>query len=95
MVDTTTTVATPQPAVATAPATVEVTFPRCDGPFTRKSDGALIMFLRTDKTAAFNVDSGTVTTNGNDLCVPYTEEAMEQALNIIANFGHVTYQKKV
>jgi hypothetical protein len=95
MVDTTTTVATPQPAVATAPVTVEVTFSRCDGPFTRKSDSALIMFLRTDKTAAFDVDNGTITTSGNDLCVPYTEEAMEQALNIIANFGHITYQKKV
>ena len=94
MVDTTTTVATPQPAVATAPATVEVKYSRVDGPFTRKSDNALIMFLRTDKSAAFNVDSGTITTTGNDLCIPYSEEAMEQALNIIANFGHITYHKK-
>ena len=97
MTETTVTSATPvtSPLPAAEPAVIETKYLRVDGPFTRKSDGQLIMFLRTDKDATFNVDQGTIAVSGSDLCVPYTVEAYQQAENILANFGFIRHLKKV
>jgi len=94
MVDTIQPIVT-SPAVDTTPA-VKVEYISVDGPYTRKKDGALIMFCRQERDVSFDLETGEMIDDTQSWMLPYTPEKMDAIQGMIAKFGKVyrTIQSK-
>lgn len=94
MVDTIQPIVT-SPAVDTTPA-VKVEYISVDGPYTRKKDGALIMFCRQERDVTFDLETGEMIDDTQSWMLPYTPEKMDAIQGMIAKFGKVyrTIQSK-
>ena len=94
MVDTIQPIVT-SPAVDTTPA-VKVEYISVDGPYTRKKDGAQIMFCRQERDVTFDLETGEMIDDTQSWMLPYTPEKMDAIQGMIAKFGKVyrTIQSK-
>tara|TARA_B100001094_G_C18196390_1_gene811664 strand:- start:9070 stop:9453 length:384 start_codon:yes stop_codon:yes gene_type:complete len=87
MVDTIQPITTSQ--TVSTPVTTQVKYTSVDGPYTRKRDGASIMYLRQDETVRFDPETGEMFDDSKSRMLLYTPERMEQCKEILSTIGYI------